>query len=200
MNSKSKFRLLLEIFTTFFKIGSFTFGGGYAMIPLIEREIVTNKGWVKEDEVIDIFAVAESVPGAIAINSSTFVGYKIAGKNGALAANLGVVLPSFIIITIIAAFFARFQDSPVVKAAFKGIGATVVALILMASYKVGKAAIKDKLGIIIAAMSIIAVVILKISAIFPIIGGAAIGLLIYMIWPGRVKQIMERSGSNVDIS
>jgi len=200
MNKKSLPKLLLEIFTTFFKIGCFTFGGGYAMIPLIEREIVTKKGWVKEEEVIDVFAVAQSAPGAIAINSSTIVGYKIAGLKGALAATLGVVLPSFIIITIIATFFARFQDNPIVKAAFRGIAPSVVALILMASVKVGKAVIKDKLEVVILALSIIMVVVFKMSAILVIIVGAAVGLLIYQLSPGRVKQIMERCGSNDDIS
>ena len=102
MNKKVNLKLLIEIFTTFFKIGAFTFGGGYAMIPLIEREVITNKGWIKnEEEIIDVFAVAESIPGAIAINSSTFVGYKIAGRIGAITAACGVILPSFIIINLL---------------------------------------------------------------------------------------------------
>jgi len=200
MNKKSLPKLLLEIFTTFYKIGCFTFGGGYAMMPLIEREIVTKKGWVKEEEIIDVFAVAQSAPGAIAINSSTIVGYKIAGIKGALAATLGVVLPSFIIITVIAAFFVKFQDNPIVKAAFRGIAPSVVALILVASVKVGKAVIKDKLEVVILALSIIMVVICKISAILVIIGGAVVGLVIYRLSPARVKQIMERCGGNDDIS
>lgn len=109
---KNNTKLLFDIFITFFKIGSVTFGGGYAMIPLIEREVISNKGWIKNDEeIIDVFAVSESIPGAIAINSSTFVGYKIAGRNGAIAAMMGVVLPSFIIITLIATFFSKFQDN-----------------------------------------------------------------------------------------
>lgn len=194
MKGKSRIRLFIDIFTTFFKIGSFTFGGGYAMIPLIEREVITNKGWVKEEEVIDVFAVSESIPGAIAINSSTFIGYKIAGRLGAFAAMLGVVLPSFIIITIIAAFFSRFQDNPIVKAAFMGIRSAVVGLILMAAFKIGKAAIKDKLAVVITVLAVVLVLAADIHAIFVIIGGALTGLIVYTLSPGRIKQSSERAG------
>jgi len=112
---------LLKLFWIFFKIGAFTFGGGYAMIPLIEREMVEKQKWLSDDEIIDMFAVAESIPGAIAINTSTFIGYKVAGYWGAIVAMFGVALPSFLIITIIAAVFSQFQDLPLVKAAFEGI-------------------------------------------------------------------------------
>lgn len=165
------------------------------MIPLIEREVIDNKGWIQdEEEIIDLFAVSESIPGAIAINSSTFVGYKIAGRKGAIAAMLGVVLPSFIIITLIAIFFSRFQDNPIVKAAFMGIRSAVVALILMAAIKVGKKAIVDKLSATISLVSIIMVLILDIHAIFAIIGGAFIGLIVYYTSPNHTKRITERAG------
>ncbi len=193
MSKKKDLKLLFDIFTTFFKIGSFTFGGGYAMIPLIEREVITNKGWIKnEEEIIDVFAVSESIPGAIGINSSTFVGYKIAGRKGAISAMIGVVLPSFIIITIIAAFFARFQDNPVVKAAFMGIRSAVVALILMAVIKIGKKAVKDKFTAAISIITAILVFVLDIHAIFTIIGGALIGLIIYFTSPKKVADILRK--------
>lgn len=193
LEEKVNFKLLVDMFITFFKIGSFTFGGGYAMIPLIEREVITNKGWIKnEEEIIDVFAISESIPGAIAINSSTFVGYKIAGRKGAIVAACGVILPSFIIITLIAAFFSKFQDNPIVKAAFMGIRSTVVALILMAAIKVGKKSIKDKLSALISLITIVLVLVLDIHAIFAIIGGAVVGLVIYFTSPRKVEEIIGK--------
>jgi len=193
LKKKANIKLLIEMFITFFKIGAFTFGGGYAMIPLIEREVIDNKGWIKnEEEIIDVFAVAESIPGAIAINSSTFVGYKIAGRKGAIVAACGVILPSFITITVIAAFFTRFQDNPIVKAAFMGIRSTVVALILMAAIKVGKKAIKDKFSVLITIMTVILVLVLDIHAIFAIVIGAMVGLVIYFTSPKKVAKIIGK--------
>jgi chromate transporter len=125
---KGDARKLVRMFLTFFRIGAFTIGGGYAMLPLIEREFVEKQGWVSEDEIVDIFAIVQSVPGVIAINSSIFIGYRIAGLAGALAATLGMVLPSFIIISVIAAFFVQFRDIPAVQNAFAGIRAGVTAL------------------------------------------------------------------------
>lgn len=182
---------LFEIFITFFKIGAFTFGGGYAMIPLIEREVVHNKGWVSTTEIIDFFAICESIPGAIAINSATLIGYKTAGKKGALAAAAGVILPSFLTITIIAAFFTKFQDNPIVKAAFTGIRAAVVALIALAAIKIGKASIKDITGFIITLVAVILVAFLNIHAIFVIIGGALFGLAMYAFFPERIMHILN---------
>ncbi|NLZ54656.1 MAG: chromate transporter [Thermoanaerobacteraceae bacterium] len=193
MDKKNNLKQLTEIFLIFLKIGAFTFGGGFAMIPLIEREVINNKGWVKEEEIIDVFAVSQSIPGAIAINSATFIGYKIAGRKGAFTATLGVVLPSFITITLIAAFFTRFQDNPVVKAAFMGIRPAVVGLILLAAVKVGKAAIKDKVGIAIAVLTIALITVLNIHVIFTIIGGAVVGLIIYVLFPNKAEKIIEKS-------
>lgn len=191
---KGNIKKLIEIFTAFFKIGCFTFGGGYAMIPLIEKEIVENKRWVTDEEVVDVFAVAQSMPGAIAINTSTFIGYKIAGRKGAVIATFGVVLPSFIIITLIAAFFGKFQDNPLVKAAFDGIRPVIVGLILMAAIKMAKASIKDKTGAIITAASTILIVFFDIHAILTIIGGVLIGLIIYLFFPKRVDRILNNGG------
>ncbi|WP_280139583.1 chromate transporter [Natronincola ferrireducens] len=184
----------------FFKIGLFTFGGGYAMIPLIEKEMIANKAWVKEEEIIDIFAVSQSIPGAIAINSSTFIGYKIAGIPGALAATAGVVIPSFIIITIIATFFSRFQNNPIVQAAFIGIRSAVVALILMAVIKIGKSSIKDRLTALITVLAVILVILINVHAIFVIIGGAAAGIIVYLWCPSRINGTLEREEKKYDIS
>lgn len=121
---------LRTIFVSFFKIGLFTFGGGYAMIPLIEREVIDNRRWVERREFLDLLTLAQSVPGPISLNTSVFVGYKMRGLRGAAAALLGTILPSFVIILIIALFFANIRHNPVVDAAFKGMRPAVVALII----------------------------------------------------------------------
>ena len=122
---------LIELFISIFKIGAFTFGGGYAMIPLIEEEVVKNKGWLSKEEFVDILVVAQSLPGALAVNTSVFLGYKISGIFGAITALLAVVLPSFFIILLIAMFFMQFRSNYYVNAAFKGITAAVPILVLI---------------------------------------------------------------------
>ena len=121
---------LWEIFWSFFKIGLFTFGGGYAMIPLIQREVIDHRKWIPASEFLDLLTLAQSVPGPIAINTAVFVGYKRSGLRGACASLLGAVLPSFLIILAIALFFAGIRQNPVVDAAFKGMLPAVVALII----------------------------------------------------------------------
>lgn len=200
MSHKIGYKKIWEIFITFFKIGSFTFGGGYAMIPLIQKEVVEKKQWIEEEEIIDVFAMSESMPGAIAINSSILIGYKIEKKKGAYAATLGVILPSFIIITIIAAFFSRFQDSYVVKAAFKGIRPAVVALISIAAVKIGKAAIKDQTCYGISFIAFALVFVFKIHAIFAILGGAVLGIIFYKFFPKKCAAISKKEDTKSDIS
>src|SRR5690554_6291650 len=114
--NKFDIRLLSQIFITFLKISPVTFGGGYAMIPLIEKEVVDKRGWMKTQEIADIFAVAESVPGAIAINSATFIGFRLAGILGAVVAMIGVLLPTFLIVMMLSIFFLQVQDHPKVEA------------------------------------------------------------------------------------
>lgn len=126
------------MFITFFKIGLFTLGGGYAMIPLIEREVVDNHKWMTRDELLDVIAIAQSCPGVFAINVSTFVGYKLRKTRGALLTSIGTALPSFIIILLIAMFFRQFQDNPVVAAMFRGIRPAVVALIAVPTFNMAR--------------------------------------------------------------
>lgn len=121
---------LFTIFRSFFKIGMFTFGGGYAMIPLIEQEVISHRRWVEQQEFLDLLTLAQSVPGPISLNTSVFVGYRLRGLKGAVSALMGTVLPSFFIILIIALFFAGIRHNPVVDAAFKGMRPAVVALII----------------------------------------------------------------------
>ena len=126
---KGKYKDLWKVFTTFFKIGAFTFGGGYAMIPIIQKEAVEKHGWVTDDDILEIIAIAESTPGPIAINSATFVGYRTCGVLGSAAATLGVVLPSFIIILIVAKCYDKFKENRIVKGCMTGLKPAVVGLI-----------------------------------------------------------------------
>lgn len=182
-----------ELFATFFKIGLFTFGGGYAMIPLIHREMVEKRAWIEDREIVDVLALAQSVPGAIAINAATLIGKRLAGNRGGLVATAGVILPSFLVITIIAAFFGHFQDEPVVKAAFLGIRPAVAALMVMAVWKVGKSSIRDALGWIIAVMTFALVAFLSVPAVYAILGAAVLGILLHLIIPSASNKMIEKS-------
>ena len=129
-----------ESFCTFFRIGLFTLGGGYAMIPLIEEEVVNKKQWVSKDEMLDLIAIAQSCPGVFAVNIATFIGYKLNKTRGAIATTIGTALPSFLIILAIAMFFSQFKDNRVVAAIFQGIRPAVVALIAVPTFRLGQRA------------------------------------------------------------
>ena len=131
---------MFEAFKTFFKIGLFTLGGGYAMIPIIQEEVVERHKWIEKEQMLDLIAIAQSCPGVFAINISTFVGYKIGKVKGALCTTLGAALPSFLIILLIAIFFRQFQDHPTVAAIFRGIRPAVVALIAVPTFNLAKTA------------------------------------------------------------
>ena len=133
-------RIYWQLFSDFFKIGAFTLGGGYAMIPIIQSEVVDRRHWLKQEEFLDIIAIAQSCPGVFAINMSVFIGYKLRKLPGALCAAFGTALPSFAIILLIAMFFSRFQDNPVVESIFKGIRPAVVALIAAPTFTLAKSA------------------------------------------------------------
>ncbi|WP_242852586.1 chromate transporter [Acetobacterium bakii] len=170
----NKFKTL---FLTFFKIGLFTFGGGYAMIPLIEYEIVERHKWIETKDILDIFAIAESTPGVIAINTATFVGYKVAGFWGSLLATLGVAIPSFVIISIISLFFVQFQNLEWVAYAFNGIRAGVIVLILGAVVKMGQKGQYNPLTIILLVLAFLLASFTQINVVFLILGGAIVGLV-----------------------
>ena len=140
------------MFGSFFKIGLFTFGGGYAMVPIIQREVIDRRGWVDRDEFIELLTLAQSAPGPIALNTLVFVGYKMRGYAGALAALLGVVVPAFTVILIVAIYFAQFRENDYVNAAFKGMRPAVVALIVspIVSLSRGMGAWKYALAVAVA--------------------------------------------------
>lgn len=173
----SKGKKLLQLFLTFFKIGAFTFGGGYAMIPLIQRETVETHGWISDEDILEIVAIAESTPGPIAINSSTFIGYKVAGVLGAACATFGTVLPSFVIITLIFYLLREFQDIAAVQFAFNGIRAGVLALIVKAWWNMYKKSPKNAVSYFIAALAFAAVCFFDVNVLYVIVACALIGLV-----------------------
>ena len=166
-----------EAFTTFFKIGIFTLGGGYAMIPLIEEEVVNRKQWVSKDEMLDLIAIAQSCPGVFAINIATFVGYKLNKTRGAIATTIGTALPSFLIILAIAMFFSQFKDNPYVAAMFKGIRPAVVALIAVPTFNLGKRAQLNMWTIWIPVVSALLIWLLGVSPIWIIIAAGISGYI-----------------------
>ena len=183
-------KMLWELFSTLFKIGLFTFGGGYAMIAFFESEFVEKKKWLDKEEFLDMVAIAESTPGPIAINSATYVGYKNAGVLGAACATLGVVLPSFIIIYVISLFLDAFLTFELVGYAFKGIQAGVVYLILSAGIKMLKGMKKNAMSVtilcaVLVCMIAFSVLAVDFSAILFILISGVIGLAVHFI--GKIK-------------
>ncbi len=181
----TKWQKSVKLFTTFFRIGAFTFGGGYAMIPLIQKETVETNKWITDDDILEIIAIAESTPGPIAINSATFVGYRVAGALGSAAATLGVVLPSFIIISLIALVLNEFQHIQAVKYAFWGIRAGVLALVLKALINMYKKCKKNIMAYIVMALAFVGAAILDIHVLIVIVTCAVIGLIYSLIKKGE---------------
>lgn len=168
---------LFDLFWTFCKIGALTFGGGYAMLPLIQREIVENKKWSTEKEILDYYAVGQCTPGVIAVNTATFIGYKLRGIIGGIVATLGVIFPSIVIILIIATFLQNFADLAIVQSAFAGIRVAVVALIITTVVKLIKSSIKDYLGVIIAIIAFVISAFIGLSPVYVVIEAALTGFI-----------------------
>jgi chromate transporter len=186
--TKEKFKKCIELFLMFFKIGAFTFGGGYAMIPLIEREIIEKKKYIEKSDLLDIIAISESTPGPIAVNTATFVGYQTAGFLGAIFSTLGVVVPSFVIIFILSFIINRINDFKVIRYAFFGIRAGVVALIIKALISMGKQCPKNILSYVIVSLAFLAVAIFKINVLIIIIASALVGLAVFLICDNKKKE------------
>ena len=194
--------IYLESFGIFFKIGAFTIGGGYAMVPLIENEIVTKRKWIAQDDFIDLLAISQSAPGilavnisifigyklrgirAVAVNISIFIGYKLRGIRGSIVTALGTILPSFIIILAIALFFHNFKDNPIVERIFKGIRPAVVALIAAPTFTMGRSAKINRYNLWIPVVSALLIWLLGFSPIWIIIAAGVGGFL----W-GKVKEV-----------
>ena len=184
MNGKMK--TLWKLFATFFKIGAFTFGGGYAMIPLIQKEAVENHKWITDDDILEILAIAESTPGPVAINAATFVGYRTCGVLGAFCATLGVVLPSFSVILAISYVLGQFQEIKAVQYAFNGIRAGVLALLFKALWTMYKKSPKGWVSYVVMGGAFLLTAFLKVGIFYVIIGCAVFGLV--------TALLAERSG------
>lgn len=177
---------LLKIFYSFFKIGLFTFGGGFAMIPLIEREVIERRRWIVKEDFVEMLVLAQSAPGPIALNAAVFAGYKVRGFVGAMAAVLGVVIPSFTVILLVAMFFANIRHNPVVDAAFKGMRPAVVALIVAPLMGIVK-------GMAWWGMAVVAIVgvlvwYFSISPVLFLVAAAAAGLIYVFLTARKAKS------------
>ncbi|MBQ7558356.1 MAG: chromate transporter [Lachnospiraceae bacterium] len=173
---------LLSLFLTFAKVGVMTFGGGYAMLPILQREVVENKGWTTEEELSDYFAVGQCTPGVIAVNTSTFIGYKNRGIPGGIAATLGVVFPSLVIITSLAGIIKAFSENIYVTKAFAGIRACVCVLIFNSVVKLFKGAVKDPTALIIYLAAVVLSVFLKVSPVLIVLMDLAFGLVTWALF------------------
>ena len=179
---------LFELFYTFALIGVSTFGGGMAMLPILQREVVEHRHWATDEEMTDYYAIGQCTPGIIAINTATFVGYKRKGVLGAICATAGMVFPSLVIITVVAAFLTGLQDNMIVKNAFAGIRACVCVLILNAVLKLRKSAVIDTAGAVIFAAAFALSVFTSIPVMFIVIGAGLIGYIIKRIKGEKKKE------------
>jgi len=180
---------LAEIFVTFFKIGLFTIGGGYAMLPIIQKDVVETKGWMTDEEFLDAISLTNSLPGPLAINAATFVGYKVSRGKGAFAAALGAAAPSVIIILLIAMVFSNIAQYPLVQHVFSGIRPAVTALILYSVIKLSKSAkLKDNGNWLIALLAVIAIAFLGIHPVAAIVAAAIYGIFIRDRLTGSGKE------------
>ncbi|MDN6639165.1 MAG: chromate transporter [Tetragenococcus sp.] len=168
--------IFFDLFLTFSRIGILTFGGGYAMLPILQREVVETKKWATEEELVDYFAIGQTTPGIIAVNTSTFIGQKKKGALGGIVATLGFVFPSYIIVTLISMFMRNFSELAIIQNAFAGIRVSVYVLILNAVLKLWKNSIVDKVGIVIFALIFILSVATSLSPVLFIILAGFIGV------------------------
>ncbi len=168
---------LINLFFAFFRIGAFTFGGGYAMLPMLEKEIVEKYKWATLEEIMDYFAIGQCTPGVIAVNTATFVGYKNRGVVGGIVATLGVITPSLIIISAIAAILSAIYENPIVEHAFSGIGVAVCAILIQAVYKMGKSGLVDKVTWVIGVSAFLVSLLFDVSTIVIIIADGIVAVL-----------------------
>ena len=180
-NIKEKKSSFLTMFLSFSYIGLVTIGGGLAMLPIMEEEFVNKRKFLTKEEIIDVFALAQSIPGVIAVNTSLLTGFKIAGILGGIMAGIGVMTPSFIIILIIAPIFERFQNLEYVNKAFLGIKGAIAGLILLSAYGMGKEVLKNKFTVLLFVLSFILVVFFKFNVIYTLLISALIGWIYYLI-------------------
>lgn len=173
-------KVLIQLFTAWFKMGLFTFGGGYAMLPMIQREAINKYHWASEEEIMDYYAVGQCTPGIIAVNTATFVGYKVKGIIGGIAATLGVISPSIIIIFLIASLINNFSQLEVVQHALNGIKVAVCVLMFVAVEKLIKGAIKDKITFAIALVAFLLAYFTNISTVLIVLCAGVVGYVLFL--------------------
>ncbi len=178
VETQSKAKILWELFITFAKIGAFTFGGGLAMLSILQSELVTRRKWATEEELLDYYAIGQCTPGIIAVNTATFIGVKRCGAIGGIAATLGMIAPSIVIITVIAAFVNMFMEYAIVQHILAGIRVAVAVLIINAVISLSKKAIIDKICIAIAAVSFILSLFFSLSPIIIVIAAVVLGIIL----------------------
>ena len=175
---KEKLRTLWDLFSIFFKIGSCTFGGGIAMLPILERELAEKRNWTTSDELLDYFAIGQCTPGIIAVNVATFIGYKRAGLIGGCVATFGMVFPSIIIITLIAKFISNFSEIEWVQKALKGINVAVAAILTSAVYKFSKKSVKNLFGFLLLVIAFLLIFVFNVGTAYVIFGSAILGVIL----------------------
>lgn len=191
---------LWQLFATFFKVGAFTFGGGYAMLALLEEELIVKKKWITSQDMLDIVVIAESTPGVIAVNTATSVGYRVRGIWGALIATLGVVLPSFVIIYALSFAMQAFQDNKWYKAAFTGIQACVTILVVNAFLKLSKQLNKDVFSIVMLVAAFVVATLTDFNIIYVILIGGAVGLIYsFIVEKVKSKKSVKENAESIDL-
>ena len=186
--------IYFRLFLAFFKLGLFTFGGGMAMVPLLQDKMCKEYGWMTEEEVVDCLAVSQGLPGVIAINMATYTGYFMKGLRGALAATFGMILPSFLIIILVVCVLEGFNENPYVQGALTGINAASCGLILWAAIKLGRQVLKSAFAWIMAVAAFIAIAVFDISAVWAILTGIAAGIIYTAVTNSRKMEASEEGG------
>ncbi len=180
-----------ELFISFFEIGLFTFGGGYAMLPLIEKELVEKRKWITEEELLEMFIISQMTPGTIAINAATFIGSKKAGKLGGVVASLGIIFPSLTIITLIYYFLGESFNNPIIHSIFLGIRACIIGLIASSTLKICRKSFVSNISYLLFGIGFILLLVFSINPILLILLGAFIGATATYFIPNKIKSILE---------
>lgn len=186
--------MIIELFLTFLKLGLFTIGGGMAMIPLLKDEMVNKKKWLTEEEMLDCLSVSQGLPGVIAVNMATYIGYRKRGTLGAVVSTIGVIIPSFVAIILVIEILEQVSTSPYVKGAIAGVKAVATALILLATYQVGRQALRAPLHFIMAGVTLVAVGILSMNAVYAILAGCAVGIGLAFLKSEEVEEVKDEEG------
>lgn len=196
----NRLKVIRDIFWTFLKIGPATFGGGYAMLPIIEREVVIKRAWIPEKDISNLISIAGSAPGGIGVNASAFIGYRLAGILGAVVAVIGITLPTFLIALLLSLAFSYMQGNSKVEAALTGIHAAIIGLIAVAAYNMGKSAIFDKTTLFTSLSTLIILLSFPIHPLYVILVGLFIGIILVKVKEAVGIQVRLEKEDQVQVS